>query len=406
MPTWREVWRYDEQNYLAERLPSGRLYRCRYAPGMQTPKRVGLGHCDVPRARQELSAHVAASFVHDRAPAAGVTVAYVLRRYYENHAVNIPSAAQAEIACRQLLEIVGDDLVSDLSRTRQNQIVAALRATGKNGSTVSRILSVLRAALRWCERHDEIAVAPFVLDVAKGAARDRVATLDELAAFWTAIDTRTVENFYLLAVCTGGRAQAILDLTRRQCDLDRRLIDLNPAGRAQTKKRRPVVRMAEALVPVIRSAGPGFVVHKGGLPLPEIRSPWARVRRLAELPDDFTPNVLRHTVATWLREQNVPEGEAAGFMGHRWSTRTTEVYAKYRPDFQHEAVRAIDCLIKEIARVAGRAIPFDMEGARYSYDTDTRTHAPQGFENMVGATGIEPVTPTMSTNGKRKLSKG
>ena len=44
-----------------------------------------------------------------------------------------------------------------------------------------------------------------------------------------------------------ARPSAILELTWDRVDFGRRLIDLNPAGRKQTAKRRPVVKMNDEL---------------------------------------------------------------------------------------------------------------------------------------------------------------
>ena len=79
----------------------------------------------------------------------------------------------------------------------------------------------------------------------------------ELAALWDAADPPHLRMFLLLLRGTAGRPAAVLKLTREQCDLDRGLIDLNPPGRAQTKKRRPVVLMPDFLRPWILQAVAG-----------------------------------------------------------------------------------------------------------------------------------------------------
>jgi hypothetical protein len=53
--------------------------------------------------------------------------------------------------------------------------------------------------------------------------------------------------------------------------------------------------------------------------------------------------VIRYTMATHLRAENVPEAERyRGFLGHRAYSGKTEVYARYRPDYLGQAVAAID----------------------------------------------------------------
>ncbi|MDB5369807.1 MAG: hypothetical protein JWP20_1365 [Roseomonas sp.] len=53
--------------------------------------------------------------------------------------------------------------------------------------------------------------------------------------------------FLVLLIGTAGRPQAVLELTRFQCDLERGTINLNTPGRVQTKKRRPILPMASFL---------------------------------------------------------------------------------------------------------------------------------------------------------------
>jgi integrase len=48
----------------------------------------------------------------------------------------------------------------------------------------------------------------------------------------------------MILIGTSCRPEAALELTGDQLDFDDRLIDLNPRGRAQTKKFRPVVKNA------------------------------------------------------------------------------------------------------------------------------------------------------------------
>ena len=43
-----------------------------------------------------------------------------------------------------------------------------------------------------------------------------------------------------------------------------------------------------------------------------------------------------------LRTRNVSEWEVMGIMGTKASSRTTERYARFRPDYLSEAVEAID----------------------------------------------------------------
>ena len=53
----------------------------------------------------------------------------------------------------------------------------------------------------------------------------------------------------MISLNTLARPDAVLDLSPAQVDFKRRLIKLNPDGRKQTKKYRPVVPISETLLP-------------------------------------------------------------------------------------------------------------------------------------------------------------
>ena len=104
-------------------------------------------------------------------------------------------------------------------------------------------------------------------------------------------------------------------------------------------------------------------------------------------------------MATELRARNVPEWEVAGMLGHKIPTaRTTERYAKFRPDYLSQAIEAIDDYFTELqADFGGLLFGTVFNPVRASSVLVPKLRFPQVVEKMVGSTGIEPVTPTMST---------
>jgi hypothetical protein len=88
-----------------------------------------------------------------------------------------------------------------------------------------------------------------------------------------------------------------------------------------------------------------------------------------------------------------------GIMGHKSkAARTTERYARFRPDYLGQAVRAIDAYFAELRRDYEAPLPASLfHPVRASSVLVPTLDFPQRLEKMVGATGIEPVTPAMST---------
>ena len=93
--------------------------------------------------------------------------------------------------------------------------------------------------------------------------------------------------------------------------------------------------------------------------------------------------------------------DVAGFMAHRWGNPTTEVYASWKSDYLGQASAAVDAVLNEIGRCCKHR-PIDQENRGASQLLATAASLGVGTPSeikdlMVGATGIEPVTPTMST---------
>jgi integrase len=127
-----------------------------------------------------------------------------------------------------------------------------------------------------------------------------------------------------------ARPDAVLDLGPTKVDIKRRLIKLNPEGRKQTKKYRPVVPISHTLLPWLEQCeGARYVLYHGKR-VASIKKSFAKAVAQAGL-RDVSPYCLRHTMATELRARGVSEWEAMGMLGHKSAARTTERYAKFRP---------------------------------------------------------------------------
>ena len=136
----------------------------------------------------------------------------------------------------------------------------------------------------------------------------------------------------IIRIGTACRPEARAGADRRAARFRGRVDDLNPRGRAQTKKFRPVVKMPEALATVLRGAPDGRLVTFRGQPVRKINKAWRGMREAAGLDDEVNPYSIRHTVARWMRQNGVPAWEVAAQLGHKSRDyRTTELYAAFDP---------------------------------------------------------------------------
>ena len=127
-----------------------------------------------------------------------------------------------------------------------------------------------------------------------------------------------------------------------QVNLTDRVLSLNPPGRIQNKKYRPMVPICDTLDGWLPGAMQSeYLVNWRGRKISIIHKSFKSVAARAGMPDIY-PYVIRHTMGAELRRRNVPEREAKGIMGHLSEGGHERHYGAYRPDFQGEAANAID----------------------------------------------------------------
>src|SRR5262249_46444066 len=150
-----------------------------------------------------------------------------------------------------------------------------------------------------------------------------------------------------------GRPEALLELTRFQCDLDSGVIKLNPHGRVQTKKRRPAIPMANWLRPFVEGAEDHIVSFRGK-PVQKINKAFRTVREGAGFGPDVVPYTIRHSIATELMRRDVPEWEIAALLGHVAPIKTTGRYLHAKPSHLAALRQALDDIAEDIGRLAER----------------------------------------------------
>jgi integrase len=181
-------------------------------------------------------------------------------------------------------------------------------------------------ALQRAYKRGELASVPFIPDVKrdfdKEAARFRELELDEVVRLLTeAAQVTHLLMFCMISLNTLARPDAVLDLGPGQVDIKRRLIKLNPDGRKQTKRYRPVVPISETLLPWLeQSGGPRYVLYHGK-PVASVKKSLAKAVAAAGL-KDVSPYCLRHIMATELRTRGFPSGK-------RWECLDTR--ARHEP---------------------------------------------------------------------------
>jgi len=260
--------------------------------------------------------------------------------YKQDRIANGGSEARLRSLWKNLEPSFGYKLGKAITKQECRDYAAKRKREGKSPSTIKTELEALRACLRWHYGKD----APIIVAPSPSKPRDRYLTQDEARKLLEAIETPHVRLFVEIALGTGARMGAILDLTWDRVDLKHNLIDFKPAGRATTNKRRVEVgitpRLREKLVEARTGALTDHVIEYGGKPVASVKRAIASAARRSGVP--CSPHVFRHTAAVWMAQADVPLDRIAQVLGHTSPKVTYATYARYSPRFMADAMKALD----------------------------------------------------------------
>lgn len=223
---------------------------------------------------------------------------------------------------------------------------------------------------------------------------------DELARFLSAPNLPdALFRWLIISILTGCRPEAAMDLAPAQLLRQAHLIDLNPHGRAQKKKHRPIVRAPHALEgwldkwerddaaeaakreaiqitsaahnftparffpregEVARSAEGGGATARycqyASLESAQTAIERLRAREDVNLPR-FSAYSIRHKVVTVLRLSRITGDEIALQVGHRRpDLRTTSAYGEWSPEYLARSAAARDAWLLRLQRLTDRPL--------------------------------------------------
>lgn len=219
------------------------------------------------------------------------------------------------------------------------------RAAGRSDGTIWTELGHLRSALKWAERKNLIQKAPAVFRPERPPPRDKRLTREQARKFLAVCEQPHVKLFVILAIATGARMGAILDLKWDRVDFDRREIRLDDPDRIRNNKRRALVPINDMAFQSLSEAREGatgpFVVEWGGHKVGSVKKALRRAGRRSGLPW-VTAHVFRHSSASWMAEEGIPMAEIAQFRGHSDSRLTERIYARFSPNHLRKAAAALE----------------------------------------------------------------
>jgi integrase len=298
--------------------------------------------------------------IKDRDPSQ-ILISDVIDIYDNDKGINHARPADTRARLLRIAKFFNGKTLSDLNK---GTCAAYVTHRGKQAAA-RRELEDLRAAVR---HHWELglcsALTPVVLPD-KGEARERWLTRQEAAKLlWTAwrlredrgdaigrLRAKHLAHFILVGLYTGTRSGAIcgaaLEPTegRGWVDLERGVFYRRAIGKKKTNKRQPSIRVPPRLLAHIRRwKAKRLISHSliewHGDAIKRVSKGFTSLVRAANL-KDVSPHILRHTAITWQAQLGVPPHEICGFFGITMKM-FEEVYGHHHPDFQSNAVNALN----------------------------------------------------------------
>jgi integrase len=238
-----------------------------------------------------------------------------------------------------------------------DKIVADKRPV--SSAMIRREFVVLSAALNHAITNGRLTAAPKIILPPAGAHRTRYLEKDEIERLLANCIEPHLKLFVTLAINTGARKGALLDLQWPQVDFTNRIIYLNPEGRIQNNKRRAVVPMNQLLYDTLLKTKTQreeaaeeerqktgqiitpcahVIAYRNG-PIENVRIGFRMSCQRAGL-KGVTPHTLRHTAGTLMALAGIDLFLIAKVLGHSVQ-KTTELYAHFQPSYLRGAVDAL-----------------------------------------------------------------
>lgn len=183
----------------------------------------------------------------------------------------------------------------------------------------------------------------------------------------------SLRRYLIGAITTLARPDAILDMSvsrdRGQWMQDERRFALNPEGRLQTKKVRPVLPVVDLLHSWLKETDEWLVCGQRTYydenqqidvaeqyRVASVKKGWLGARAHIGIPDGWGPKLLRHSMATILANRRVDLVELEIALGHRPLGKTSSRYAIFDPDYLSTIRGGLEDVIADLTRKVGPAL--------------------------------------------------
>ena len=352
MPRYKTTKRYQVGDYwLSKQSRSPAWCRTWYCNRTKQTRRSSLLTANFDEAKDSLNQWFILECQKKDQASDEVTIAAIFARYYDKHGKHLSSCDSVKRNLSFWLDFHGEATLEAAADLRQQEIFRDYLQTERNLglNSVRKVITIGKAAFNWSYKRGEIENVPYfeTVKAPKSVPLGRHLEIAEVAMLLRAADKAHMRLFILMLIATAARPKAVLDLQYGQIDFTREIIDLNPIGRSQTTKNRPVVKLPKVLKSLLEEERKlkdnPYVIHFNTQPIKSTKTAWKNLREESGLEGKVTPYSIRRTMARFMRQQGVPAWEVAEQLGHKSTGyRITELYTAHSPDYLEKAVEAID----------------------------------------------------------------
>lgn len=231
------------------------------------------------------------------------------------------------------------------AHTEERRAPTEARPKGIHDGTIHTELGHLRMVLLWAEKHGLIEKAPYIERPAKPRPSERHLTRRQAGKLIESASLPHLRTFIIIALGTGARSRAVMDLTWDRCDFGRGQIDLRNPEINIPHKGRAIVPMnnmvREALIRAREIALTNHVIEWAGKPVGSVKKGLAAAAKRSGLPP-VSAHMLRHSAAVHMAEAGISMDEIAQFLGHSNVKVTRDVYARFSPDHLKQAAAVLE----------------------------------------------------------------
>jgi integrase len=255
-----------------------------------------------------------------------------------------------KFSAQNLYRFFTGELLDNITPKVIRAYIESRKEAGVTPATINRELSMLSRAFNWARTHLEWNVHNPVsgMKLREPAGRIRWITHVEAKSLLRAAQSNPrLHSFITLGLATGMRSGEMVSLEWDRVDLKKGEVFLDTMH--QKNRKRSIVPLNEEARSALLSQAkfrsehcpdsPWVFAHEDGQQVKSFKKGFEGACRRAGI-EDFTPHDMRHTVASWLVQNDVPIRQVCELLRHS-SITVTMRYAHLAPSNVRDAVNIL-----------------------------------------------------------------